>query len=93
MKLIEEIKKIEGVEITELSHAYRINGVVDIYKSSLTVYEIPQNKYHKPDNPTQMFALAIELVKKHPKREPFKKTAKGRVSYQEFKHNLYKSRK
>lgn len=89
--LLKEIEKIEGVEITEMAHAYRINGIVDLYKNSITVYSIKENKYSKIQSDAEKILYVTELLIKYQKQEPFKKTGTGRVSYQEFKYNSWKS--
>jgi hypothetical protein len=83
-------KEIQEVEITEMQHAYRINGVIDLYKNKPTCYDLIANKYDRLQG-EQKLLWCIEKLKKYPKREPFKKTEKGRISYQEFKHTAKKN--
>lgn len=79
---------LPNVEVVELKHAYRVNGVVDIYKYSPVVYDIASNQYHK--NIFDFFKrkeLVKSLVDTYPKRDSYKKTEKGRISLKEFKNN------
>jgi hypothetical protein len=87
--VLETLSKDQDVTITDLKHAYRINGVIDLWKNKETVYDIVSNKYETIKDDKAKLAWAIEKINTHPKREPFKKTTKGRVSYQEFKHSLH----
>lgn len=73
--------------VTELDHAFRVNGVIDIFKIGNTVYEIPKNFYHKGLSNRQVEETANRLLLIHPERPDFKKMKNG-ISYQEFKNNL-----
>lgn len=73
--------------VTELDHAFRVNGVIDIFKVYNTVYEIPKNCYHRGLNNRSLEELANKLILIHPEQPDFKK-AKNGITYQEFKNNL-----
>lgn len=78
---IESLKA--NYRVTELDHAFRINGVIDIFKSGTTVYEIPKNVYHKKLTPKMLAETTNRLLLVHPEQSDFKK-AKNGISYQEF---------
>jgi hypothetical protein len=77
--------------VTEMNHAFRINGVVDVWKNGKTVYEKEANKYHKPENEKELESLVVSILSKTPEQPDFKPTTKGNVSYQQFKHGLKNS--
>jgi uncharacterized protein YrrD len=81
--------KADGAEVEELQHGYRINGVMDIMKSKLTVYDINNHKYHRCIEFSELEPIITDILMNNKKRE-FKKTATGNISYKEFKHNLKK---
>lgn len=71
--------------VTELDHAFRINGVIDIYKKYTTLYDITKNYYHKDLSPVSLEKLANSLLLIYEPREDFKKAKHG-ITYQEFKN-------
>lgn len=86
------LKKLEseyGAEVTELKHGYRINGVVDVYKNGVTIYDIINNKYHRLDEKERL-QFCIDKINNEEKRPPFKKLIGGGISYQQFKHDINK---
>lgn len=93
MKRIERFQKkidelqIEGIEVVELKHAYRVNGVIDIWKDPRMVFEIPANKYTRFETSQEMVDFAVDALKLHGKRPTFKKLPTGRISMKEFRHN------
>lgn len=86
--MIDVKSKIEelNAEVYELHHAFRVNGVIDIYKIGYTVYCKPENFYYKHENQHERLLCIEKLIKKYPKQEVFAKTKNG-ISYQEFKNN------
>lgn len=86
--LLNTLKEKFAVEITELEHAYRINGILDVWNKHNTVYDIVENKYEKIYGDDNLLNWIVERINKHPKRDPFKKTKKGRISMQEFRHSM-----
>jgi hypothetical protein len=77
----------ENYEVTELLHAYRINGVIDIYKKGNVIFVLPEKSYIRYHNEEEMTDISLAHLEYYPKREPFKKLTSGRMAYQEFKHN------
>ncbi len=75
-----------GAVITDLKHAWRVNGVFDIWKNEAIVFELPLNKYHRFVSRRESFDFVEANIKSHEPRDAFKKTKKGRMTYQEFKH-------
>lgn len=74
--------------IVVMQHAWRINGHVDVFKGFKTVFDKKQNKYLQNfANKYEAVDKAIELALKYGESEPFKKTKKGNMSYQEFHHS------
>lgn len=80
-----------NLEVTELKHAYRINGVVDVFRNLKTIYCIPENKYFTIED-NEIVEFVISKTNAHEKREPFKKTDNGGMTYQQFKNEIHKSR-
>lgn len=76
----------QGVDVLELKHAWRINGVVDIWKENYMTFEIPINKYERFSSEQDSIDYALTVFKNYEKRAAFKPTATGRMSYQEFKN-------
>lgn len=83
---LEEIKNA-GIEVVELKHAYRLNGVVDVWKREWMTFEIPIIKYERHQGLRTAFAYALEVLPNYEKRPAFKKLPSGRISMQEFRHN------
>lgn len=91
MDIIQLLKSKEK-QIRELEHAYRINGVLDIWKKHWTVYNLPENKYHNFNKLDDLEKYVLNEIEKLPIRDPFKKTAKGRMTMQEFRNNQYNAK-
>ncbi len=73
-----------GKEVITLKHAFRVNGLVDIYFYGNTLFELKKKVYHKFKTPEEQIKKAFEIVENQEKAAPFKKTAKGRITYKEF---------
>lgn len=88
-----ECKKIvdvlNNVQITELKHAYRINGVVDVWKFKAMVYDVVANEYHEVFDFDKRNDLVHNLIKVYPKQDPYKKTSTGRMSIKEFRNKNF----
>jgi hypothetical protein len=84
-KFVDELRS-SGYSIYEMQHAYRINGVVDIYKSGTCVYDKVNHKYHKFNSPELAINLTQDLCRNHKPAENFKKAKHG-ITYKEFKNN------
>lgn len=76
----------ESHRVTELDHAFRINGVVDIWKNGSTIYDIVNNKYFRIYDEDKQREMCSNLLDTYTERPDFKGTNKGRMAYQEFKH-------
>jgi uncharacterized protein (DUF3820 family) len=76
----------ENYETTEMQHAWRFNGVVDVYKDRPTLFILPEKLYLRYGSDKEFADIAINFLEFYPRRDPFKKTGKGRVSMQEFMH-------
>ena len=77
----------ENYELTELLHAYRFNGVIDVFKKGDVIFVIPENIYLKYRNDEEMSDIAINFLEYYRARPAFKKLPSGRMAYQEFKHH------
>jgi uncharacterized protein (DUF3820 family) len=77
----------ENYELTELLHAHRFNGVIDVYKKGNTIFVIPENLYLQYKNDEEFSDIAINFLEHYPPRPAFKKLPTGRMAYQEFKHH------
>jgi hypothetical protein len=78
-----------GYKIYELQHAYRINGIVDIYKSGRCVYDKRTNQYFKCSSEEVAIKMTGDLIKGTKPQDNFKKRKNG-ISYQEFSNNKMK---
>lgn len=72
-------------KVRELEHAFRINGIVDIYKIGGCVYSVSENKYYKKLSQVQIESTVLNQLSKYVEKEDFKKND-GKMTYQEFKH-------
>ncbi len=77
-----------GFDIVVLKHCYRINGCVDLWFNRKTLFDKTASKYMNFDNKEELFNTAVKLAGEYGKHEPFKKTAKGNMTYQEFKYRM-----
>jgi hypothetical protein len=77
----------DGADVQILQHAYRINGVMDIMKTKLTIYDVNNHKYHHFKEFEDMLPVIEDIIMNNPKRE-FKKTKKGNINYKEFMYNM-----
>lgn len=78
--------------VTELKHAYRVNGLFDLFKGSSTIYDNVNKKYVKSLTDDERFLWCQRMISIHPSKDAFQKLDTGRISYQEFKHNLHVNR-
>lgn len=78
--------KGKGIEVVELHHAFRLNGVIDLWKFEATVFELPTKEQKTFKDRNEAYKYAVKMLEVHEKRAAFKKTANGRIAYQEFKH-------
>ena len=86
------LEKLPNVEIYYLQHAYRVNGVIDVWKNLKTIFVKPENVYLNFENWEEMEKIILEKLEKYPKALPIKKLPTGRMSYQEFKNNKQQER-
>ena len=85
-----EIKN-SGKDVITLGHAYRVNGVVDIWFNGKTLFKIKENRYEKFKSPRELIKNALLFVDSTSKAEPFKKLKTGRISYKEFTNKRIES--
>lgn len=52
--------------MNELAHAWRFNGIVDIYKNGQCVYNKKENKYDKPNTISEMEIHVLSILNKYP---------------------------
>lgn len=78
--------KLKGFDVVTLGHAYRINGVIDVWFNGRTLFNKKKNEYLKFDSREKLVSTAIYLADQLGKHEAFSKTKKGGMTYQEFKH-------
>lgn len=84
--------KNAGYEVITLKHAYRVNGVVDIWFSGRMLFDLTKKQYIKVKSPIKQLIAAHEIIESNEKRDPFKKLESNRMSYQEFKNKKDKIR-
>ncbi len=85
-ELILELQS-KGFETVSMGHAFRLNGVVDLWYNGRTVYDITKNEYMNFKQKEEAFTKAINIASNNEKKDSFKKTvARNRMSYQEFRH-------
>ena len=73
------IKKIHPFQ-----HAYRLNGVVDIYKHGFCVYDRVNNIYHKLQKIADVFSLAKKILSENKTRDTFDSRKNGQITYKTF---------
>ncbi len=78
----------KGFTVTILKHGYRINGCIDLYYNQKTIFNKITKEYTRFDDRHEAKATAYKLAHEIGEVEPFKKTSKGNMTYQEFKHNM-----
>lgn len=78
----------DGYSILRLKHAYRINGGLDIYRRSYTVFTKSDNKYHKYKTEDDMLSSVKSMLVNLPKVDNYKQ-AKNGIGYREFKQVMY----
>jgi hypothetical protein len=78
----------QGFDVVILKNAYRVNGCVDIYFSGATIFNKTTGEYIKHETREEAIDAALKLAGETGKVEPFRKTAKGNMTYQEFKHRM-----
>lgn len=84
------LKQVEGVtDFYELQHAWRLNGLVDVWKNGKTVFDMTSNLYQNFDDWDQAKGFIEHILQNNEPRQRFKKTAKGNMTYKEFKNNQY----
>ena len=84
------LKTLSGVQIYNLKHAWRLNGVIDVWKNIKTIFIKTENIYLNFDNWTEMEECILDAIKKNPNPViPIKKLKTGRMSYQEFRNNMF----
>jgi len=88
MIILEEIKKRTNCKIFKLQHCHRLNGIVDIWNNEEMIYLKPENKYLHFKNKSELIETAVSYLLNTPEQDNFKNTAKGRMTYQEFKNKL-----
>ena len=82
LKLAEEL----DVELFEFQHAWRMNGVVDLFKKMKTVHDLESGEYHKFETAEEGIEFAFEFMFTMEIKPTFKKTDTGGMTYQEFKY-------
>ncbi len=75
-----------GYTILEMDHAYRINGIVDVYKKGFKVYNKSANIYIQAKTAENRLNIILDILQNRPPECAFKKAKHG-ISYQEFKNN------
>lgn len=86
------LEKLPNVEIYYLQHAYRLNGIIDVWKNLKTIFVKPENAYLNFENWQEMEQAILEKLEKYPPEIPIKKLSSGRMSYQEFQNNKNQER-
>ena len=79
--------KENNYTVTELGHAYRINGCYDIWKSGKKVYYKNKNIYRDTNGLKRQIEITKEVLPTLVRVDDYKR-AKNGISYKEFKNNL-----
>jgi len=74
--------------VLELSHAFRINGFLDLYKGGKCVYNKLTNEYKKFTSEDNAMLFVRESITGSTAVPDFKKAKHG-ITYQEFRHAKY----
>ena len=78
--------KTRGFQVVSMGHAYRINGVIDVWFNGRTLYDKVKNTYANYRKTEDLLSNAIYLVTKYDARPPFTQTKKGRMTMREFRY-------
>lgn len=79
--------RFSDTTVTDMDHAVRINGVVDIHRTTAYVFDLT-TKEHKHFKTYEEAIGYVEIVVKNtPARTAYKKLPTGNQSYKEFKNN------
>jgi hypothetical protein len=81
--LANEIRAL-GKEVITLKHAFRVDGVIDIWFNGKTLFDIKKNKYLKFQSTKDQLHEAFKLLENTEAKDAFKKLPSGRMSYKEF---------
>lgn len=76
-----------GAEVYYLGHAYRLNGVIDVWKNGKTVYCKPENDYKNFNTEDEIIEYAKQKLSQYGRTNPIKKLGSGKMSMQEFRNN------
>jgi uncharacterized protein (DUF3820 family) len=89
METIIIVLKQENCEIIEFDHAYRVNGILEIYRNSLKLQNLITKNILTFKTADERISYALEQISSNPKREAFKQLKNG-MAYKEFKHRYPK---
>lgn len=78
--------KSQGFDVVTLGHAYRINGVIDIWFNGRTMFNLKKNQYSNFNDRKRLVSTALYLADQIGQHSAYKKTAKGNMAYKEFKN-------
>lgn len=92
METIIIVLEKENCEIIEFDHAYRVNGILDIYRNSLKLQNLITKQILTFKTDDERILYALEQINSNPKREAFKQLKHG-MAYREFKHRHSKEEK
>lgn len=70
---------------TDLQHATRFNGVIDVYKERMTVFCKPEKKYENFAKVADLERYVISKLQQHQEQRDFQKKDGRKIAYSEFK--------
>ena len=73
------------VTIDQLGHAFRINGIIDIYRKGFCVLDIERNKYHHFNNRNEIFSFIGKFISENEAKPTFnRKNKNGKITMKTF---------
>lgn len=84
LKLIANLREV--FDCHEMQHAFRFNGVVDVYKKGDMVYNKKENTYNKFLSVEDMEMCVMEILRKYPPEGFYE--VKGKPTYKDLKRKI-----
>lgn len=81
-------KLMDTYEVVEMKHAYRVNGIIDLYKDKRFVHCLAENERHTFRDIQKLYDYTMLMLKKHPFQDRKKLTKNNRLAYSEFEKTV-----
>jgi hypothetical protein len=81
----------DGIEVLEMRHAFRLNGVMDVYKFENVVFRKDLNEYNRFKSKEEVARYVKDTIGGIERQKNFKQVKNG-MSIQEFRYEMYKTK-